>query len=107
MLRTRRVFRVLLATIYVGAISALFIAAVGWMLFTVFENDADYVHSLVSVSFITSILLFALAIILQLISDRVDWMLFRRRLSGGRCPHCGYDLRGQTEPLRRCPECGG
>ena len=23
-----------------------------------------------------------------------------------RCPHCGYDLSGRTNPLGRCPECG-
>ncbi|HEX8913314.1 MAG TPA: hypothetical protein VF796_13215 [Humisphaera sp.] len=29
----------------------------------------------------------------------------KRRIRGGLCAHCGYDLRGQ-KAVTRCPECG-
>jgi rubrerythrin len=34
----------------------------------------------------------------------VPLRIAREERSGLDCPHCGYDLRGMTEP--RCPECG-
>ena len=30
----------------------------------------------------------------------------RRRVAKGRCPHCGYDLRGAGGTAGPCPECG-
>jgi len=56
----------------------------------------------IALGFIINTLLYAAALLLMFIACAYVRRLMRIR--SGRCPQCGYDLRGDLE--RGCPECG-
>ena len=49
------------------------------------------------------VVLIAVPALLWYVLDRPDWIT-RRRLQGGQCLRCGYDLTGNVSGV--CPECG-
>jgi hypothetical protein len=45
-------------------------------------------------------------LVLYVRTARQQWRAWIARRHAGRCPQCGYDLRGQPRDAGGCPECG-
>ncbi len=83
----------------------VFGALIVWLVLQM-RRDISYEKSPVYWIFLAVAIAFALASVIIITRLYTQWSRQRRRelrFEQGRCPNCGYDLRGLRQ---RCPECG-